>query len=224
MFFSQSQDVSQVAPVHANNGETGAPQHNNARVEQSTSSHEPYRHFHSVPPPQPCFFGFYGGSSQPLHFSNPTVVLPEQMTNPHLGQSTATHCSSERSSTTPHPASSQPAPLPANMPTNVEPQPTTQGIPKLRSASDAVKTSKIDVNVVPKGFPQGPICGSRDDLKQRLNEHTTSAKTGDGAFSLTFSSEARAAKNRGDRQRLVCSAHKKKGCHFYVVFELTIEG
>ena len=141
MFFSQSQDVSQVAPVHANDGETAAPQHNNARVEQSTSSHEPYRHFDSVPPPQPCFFGFYGGSSQPLPFSNPTVVLPEQMTNPHLGQSTATHCSSDTSSTTSHPASSQPAPLPANMPTNVEPQPPKQGTSKLRSASDAMKTS-----------------------------------------------------------------------------------
>ena len=110
------------------------------------------------------------------------------------------------------------------MPTNVDPQLPKQGISKLRSAADALKSSKIDSSLIPKGFPEGPIQGGRDDLKHRLNKHTTSVKTGDGAFSLTFSSEARVAKNRGDRQRLVCGAHKKKGCHFYVVFELTNEG
>ena len=108
------------------------------------------------------------------------------------------------------------------VPTNK--QTADEAVNKARSAQEARAHSNISSTQIIPGFPEGPLSGSRSDLKHRVNAFTTSVTTGAGAFSMVIASEPRVAKNRGLRQKLVCGQHKKMDCRFKVTYEETLQG
>ena len=94
-----------------------------------------------------------------------------------------------------------------------------------RAADQARLISKIDENAaVPGGFPKGPIPGSRMQLREFINLHTTKHTTGDGGYGVAMASQPTTAKSRGEKQRLCYTLHRKHGCKFSLIYENTVQG
>lgn len=95
---------------------------------------------------------------------------------------------------------------------------------KKRSAIDALQIAQKHLRCVPEGFPEGPIVGDRNALKEAVLKYTSNVETGGGAFGVVLAAEARAAKSRGDVQRLKCREWRKSGCKYSISYEDTEQG
>ena len=117
-------------------------------------------------------------------------------------------------------------PSPANEGHQTTAQPRPSGT--LRTTAEARRTS--DLSFVPDGFPQGPILGTRKEMKVIVLAFCSNHNTGSGGFGVHLARQAAIAKSRGDRAKLACTKavlgknDTIAACKFYVQYEECLEG
>ena len=96
-------------------------------------------------------------------------------------------------------------------------------IPEGTLRTPEIATAGCDLTSVPDGFPMGPIQGDVENLKTRVDYHTSDPRTGDGAFGVCRTRQVQKSKNKGDTCYLACYKHKE-GCKWRTQWEHTTEG
>ena len=98
---------------------------------------------------------------------------------------------------------------------------------QLRTPAEARKASNLNMELVPPGFPMGPLPCKRDALAKHVNLFTTNVHTAGGGHSVS-SCRVRYNKTIGDRAGVSCTQRPRKGgqhgCGWHIAYEETTEG